>query len=188
MIRLVLRAINSPALILLFTIGVAIQTSLFATYPLMYLQPDVILLAVVWFSLRRGFTEGGVLTLILSNIAEVHSSAPQGLFMIAYMAIYLLVRLLSKLLVISHSSSVILLTLGASVVWKLTTLGVLHLMGLGANQWRHTLVLLLPGAVMVGVTAIWMYRFLEWFDWVTYKNAKARQMLEDELLLDGEGI
>jgi len=186
--RLLLRAVNAPAFILLIAIGIAIQTSLFASYPFMYLQPDVVLIAVMWCSLRRNFTEGGILTLIFADIAEIHSSAPQGLFLISYMIIYLLVRLASRVLVIPGLSSLVTLTLGASIIWKLSCLGVLHLMGIAGNQWRHTLVLLFPGAVMEGVVAIWLYRGLEKFDWITFKNARAQQAMEDELLLEGEGF
>lgn len=188
MTRLFLRMMNAPGLVILAAIGVALQTSLFASYPLMYLQPDVILLAVIWCALRRGFTEGGVLTLILANIGELHSAAPQGLFLISYMAIYLCVRASSRFLVIPDLQSLVALTLCASVLWKFVVMFILHLLGEGTNQWRHTVALLLPGAVMTGLAAIWAYRGLEWFDWKTYKSARARQMLEDELLLDGEGL
>ena len=67
-------------------------------------------------------------------------------------------------------------------------MGVLHLLGDASNQWRHLLSLLFPGAVMEGVIGIWLYRMLERFDWVTYKNIRARQQLEDELQLDSEGL
>jgi hypothetical protein len=61
-------------------------------------------------------------------------------------------------------------------------------MGVSANQWRHMVVLLFPGAVMEGVVGIWVYRWLEKFDWVTYKHARASQLLEDSMQLEGEGL
>lgn len=183
--KIILRLLNGPSLIILVAIGIAVQSSLFNSYPFLYLQPDVVLIAVIWCALRRDFTEGGILTLLMGDIAELHSSSPQGLFLISYLAIYLGVRAANRLLVIPHFSSLIILTLCASVAWKLTNLAVLDLMGLSGNQWKHTLVLLLPGAVMQGVIGIWVYRWLEKFDWVTFKNERARQALEDELQLDG---
>ncbi|OFZ76807.1 MAG: hypothetical protein A3K03_08085 [Bdellovibrionales bacterium RIFOXYD1_FULL_44_7] len=188
MIRLFLRAINAPTLILLVAIGVALQTSLFSSYPLMYLQPDVVLIAVIWCALKRNFIEGGILTLIFANIAEIHSAAPQGLFFLTYMFIYLLVRATARVLVMPNLASLILVTMCSSIVWKFSYMGVLHLLGDASNQWRHLLSLLFPGAVMEGVIGIWLYRMLERFDWVTYKNIRARQQLEDELQLDSEGL
>ena len=188
MIRLLLRWLNAPALVLLAAIGVAIQTSLFATYPLMYLQPDVVLILVIWCALHRSFTEGGILTLIFANIAEIHSSSPQGLFLVSYMAVYLIMRMSARMFVINGLVTTIILTLIGSILWKFSYIITLLLLGTGSNQWRHLLVLLFPGAAIEGAVGIWLYRWLEKFDWVTYKNERARQMLEDGLQLDGEGL
>jgi len=138
--------------------------------------------------MRRSFTEGGILTLICANIAELHSASPQGVLLVSYMVIYLLVRIAARVFVIPGLASLIIVTLCASVGWKFMYLIVLQLLGAGANQWRHMLSLLFPGAVMEGVVAIWLFRWLDRFDWITYKNARARQILEDELQLDGEGF
>jgi rod shape-determining protein MreD len=186
MIRLLLSALNPPAFVLLAIIAVGVQTSLFASYPLMYLQPDFLLIAVIWCAMKRSFTEGGILTLIFGNIAEIHSSSPAGILLIAYMAVYLAIRLTAKLFVIPSLAHLIIVTLGASIFWKCSYMTVLYMMGLSANQWRHAVILLFPGAVMEGVIGIWLYRWLDRFDWITYKNVKARQILEGELQLDSE--
>ncbi len=188
MTRIFLRILNAPILILLCIIGVALQTSLFRFYPLNYLQPDIILLGVIWFSIYRNFTEGGCLTLILADIAEIHSSTPQGVFLICYIAVNLLVRALSHWLVMRDLTSIVILTLGMSIFWKLSCLFVLYLFGLGPNQWKHTAALLLPGSIMAGVLSIWVYRGLEWFDRITYKDIHSKKFLEEEFELEGEGL
>src|SRR4051812_35076628 len=109
MTRLLLRAFNGPALILLALIGISIQTSFFSFWILPYIRPDVVLLMVIWCALRRDFAEGGILTLIISNISEIHSAAPSGLFMISYMIVYLAVRLSARLFVIPDLSSFLLI-------------------------------------------------------------------------------
>lgn len=182
--RIILRWLNAPIFVLLVMVGVAIQTSLFNSYPFNYLQPDVVLIAVFWCAQRRGFIEGGILTLIVAEIAEAHTAAPQGVFLISYMVVYLLGRSATRYLVIPNLSSLVLLTMGASVVWKSTYLFVLYLLGEATNQGRHFIVLLLPGAVMAGVTAIWIYRWLEQFDRMTFKDPKTQASLEDELRLE----
>jgi hypothetical protein len=186
--RILLRLLNAPIFVLLVTIGVALQTSLFNSYPFLYLQPDVILLAVIWCALERKFFEGGVLTLIFANIAEIHSAAPRGLFLCSYMAVYLVVRLTIRYFVMPNLSALVMLTLCASILWKFTYISVLSMMGEGSYQWRHLLVLLFPGAVMEGVAAIWCFRWLERFDWVTFKNKRAQAMLDEEMQLEGEGL
>lgn len=188
MTRILLQFLNAPLFVLLALVGLAAQSSLFNSYPLIYLQPDLILIAVIWCGLERDFTEGGILTLIFSYVAELHSAAPQGLFFIVYMSLYLITRLTVRLLVIRNRASLVLLTMLASGLAKTISLLVLWQMGAGDAQWRHYFYYLFPGALAEGLVAIWAYRFLERFDWVTYKNARARQLLEDELLLEGEGL
>jgi rod shape-determining protein MreD len=188
MTRLLLRAFNGPALILLALIGIAIQTSFFSFWILPYIQPDIVLLMVIWCALRRDFIEGGILTLIIGNVSEIHSAAPGGLFMISYMLVYLLVRFASRLFVIPDLSSFLLVTLLATVLEKITNLIVLMMLGTPESQIRHSLIYLFPVAIVNAVIGRWIYRWLEKFDWVTYKNVQADRTLEDELQLESQEI
>jgi hypothetical protein len=185
--RLVLRLLNAPALVLIGALGVAVQTSLFAVSPLTYFQPDILLLIVIWCALHRDFTEGGILTLILANVAEIHSAAPQGLFYISYMVVYLGVRGISHLLVLPENpSSLWLLTACASLAWKISNLTVLDLLGGSAHPWRVTAIYLIPGTFVQAVLGPWVYRRLALFDRKTFKDERAESQLDDELQL-GEG-
>lgn len=191
MTRILLRFFNSPGLALLTLLGIAIQTSLFSFWPLNYLQPDIVLLVVIWMALKRGFAEGGVLTLVISDFAELHSAAPQGMFMLTYMIVFLCVRGLARLIVIPNIPSLVMVTLFISLGWKLVCLGILHLLGAGGNQWRHTLLYLFPGAVVEGLLSIVVYRMLERYDLATFKFVRkehATLMSDDELALEGEGV
>ncbi len=118
MLRIFLKAINPIALVLLSTLAIALQTSLFEPTPLNYLQPDCVLWVVIWCALHRSFTEGGVLVLILGNISEIHSSAPQGSLMLVYMALFLSVRFASRLIVLPNRTSMILMTMAAFVLTR----------------------------------------------------------------------
>jgi hypothetical protein len=188
MTRLILRALNGPALVLLTLIGIALQTSLFSFWILPYLQPDIVILMVIWCALRRDFVEGGILTLIISNISEVHSASPAGLFLISYMLVYLVVRFAARLFVIPDLSSFLLVTLLATALEKITNLCLLVLLGAQGTQVRHTLIYLFPVAIVNAVLGHWLYRWAEKFDWITYKNAQADRALEDELQLENSGI
>jgi hypothetical protein len=126
--------------------------------------------------------------LVLADLAELHSACPQGLYLITYMVIYLMVRVSARIFVIPNLSSFVLVTLFSSIGWKISGLGVLHLLGVSANQWRHTLLLLFPGAVIEGALGWWAYRWLEKFDWVTFKTARAQTEMEEELQLEAETL
>lgn len=188
MTRLILSFLNLPALLLIALIGIAVQGSLFYSYPFLYLQPDLVLLLVIWASLRRSFFEGGILTLLLGYFTEIHSSAPSGLFLSSYMSIFLLSRFFAKVLVVPDLSGMVAFAIFGSLTWKLVGLGILAYLDAAQGQWRHTISLMLPAAVIEGIFSIWIFRLLDRFDWVTYKHPKAKQSIEDELRLEGEGL
>lgn len=175
MIGILLRFLNAPGLILTTVLGIAIQTSLFVSWPLNYFQPDIVLLMVVWCALRRGFTEGGTITLIISNLAEIHSASTRGLMMVSYMVVYLGVRLASRILVIPDLSSYVIVTLFASMAWKLSMFMALYGLGVANNTWRHTLLFMTPGALVEGALGFWIYKRLERFDWFTHKKPPTEQ-------------
>ncbi len=186
--QLILRWFNPILLVFFVLVGTAVQTSLFNSYPLLYLQPDCILIAVIWISLKRPFTEGGILTLIFGNIAELHSSTTQGVMLVTYMVVFLALRILDRYLLLRQLTSLVSLTLFVSIAWKLVSLLILVLLGIGENQWRHTFTLLLPGAVMEGVVSIWLYRWLAQFDALTHRDARSRHTTGDEMQLEEEGL
>jgi hypothetical protein len=175
MVNILLRFLNAPGLIVMSILGIAIQTSLFTSWPLTYIQPDIVLLLVVWCALRRGFTEGGILTLIMANFSEIHSAVTQGLLLVSYMLVYLSVRLAARVLVIPDLSSYVIVTLFASLLWKISNLAMLYGLGAATNEWRHTLLFMAPGALVQGALGFKFYRWLERFDWFTHKKPPTEQ-------------
>lgn len=189
MTRILLKLLNGPFMILLTCFAVGVQSALFVSFPLNWIQPDLLVLLVIWFSLKRPFTEGGVLTLILGQIAEIHSSAPSGSLLVAYMTVYLGVRLTARLVVIPDFHSWIRLTLVSSAAWKGASLLVLAYLDKAEIQWRHTLVHLLPSAISTSLIGLWIYPALDRFDRWTHKNLKMEQRLSDDLkLVENEGF
>lgn len=186
--RLVLKFLNVPIFIILILLGISIQSTCFSFYPLNYLQPDFILIAIIWCALRRSFFEGGVLTLLLGRIGEIHSSSPQGIMMLSYMMTFLMTRVIYRWLMMPSLTSWVVLTLGASIFYKLFALWVLYLLGVAENQWKQTISLLLPGAAVAGIIGVWIYAWLEKFDLATYKDPRSEKKLEEDLQLEGEGF
>ncbi len=178
MTRLLFRALNAPGLLLLMLIGIGISTSFFAPYPLNYFQPDVILMGVLWCALNRSFTEGGILVLIMGNIAETHSASPRGVFLLSYMLVFLLVRASSRYFDFSTTRSLLGLTFVSSSVQKCTTLLVISLLGVPAVGFKSAFFAIFPGSLVEMALILWTFRGFEKFDWVTFKNPRASQDLE----------
>lgn len=184
MTRFLLKSLNPVILVLFAILGVAIQSSLFTFSLLPYLQPDVLLLVVIWCALRRKFFEGGVLTLIVGQIAENHSASPSGTYMILYMTVYLGLRSAARLLVIPDLRSYVTVALVAGVLTKVGALAFVQLLGVPVVAWKHNLVMILPNTVATAIVGKWVFQGLDRFDWVTFKNARAEQILEEEMQLE----
>ncbi len=184
---LILRTLNAPLFILLVALGAAVQSSLFNSYPLWYFQPDLILIAVIWCALRRTFTQGGILTLIFAGIAETHSSAPAGFFLCIYMTIFLGIRVFSRFFVISQFASLLIVTIGSAIAWKLLVLAFLVAFDRASAQFFHFLITVLPFAAIEGLMGYWLFKALDHFDRTTTQSETSRQLIEDELLVE-EGL
>lgn len=181
--RLLLRALNAPIFLLLVTVAVAIQSSLFKGWPISYLQPDFVLIGVVWCGLKRPFLEASVLTLLFGEIAEIHSSAPQGVLSLCYVLALLMSLASLKLLVLKGKRSWVLVTIAGSLLWKSSFLFILYLLDLSDNQWRHTLLMLIPNAVSTSLAAWFIFPYLERFDDWSWKSERIRKSIEGDLLL-----
>lgn len=187
MTRPLLRALNSPILLIIMMIAVALQSSLFASGWVRHFQPDFVLILVVWLGLRRGFAEGGIMTLLLANLNEIHTAAPQGLFLIGYMLVYFAVRIITRLFVIPHLFSYSLLAGGCAIFFRVVCMIVLYLLGSLSFHWRYGLSSIVLTAIAQTAFSTWIFRWLDRFDWLTYKNSKAARIMDEELQLEGEG-
>lgn len=188
MTSLLLRTLNPLFIFLIGVVAVGVQTSLFKPWPLNYLQPDILLLFVLWMALRRGFTEGGLLTLVLANLAEIHSGAPRGTWLVAYMAIYLAVRGTVRWFVFPNLPSLVPLVVAAALASKAIALGTLVVFtggAGGATGWRGQVLYSLVNVPIQGLLSLWVFRWLERFDTLTFKNIRS-DSLEDELRIVGE--
>jgi hypothetical protein len=184
--RLLLRFFNSPLLVLLTAIAVAIQTSLFSTWPLSFFEPDVVLLVVVWCAMRRDFTEGGVITLIISEIAELHSAAPQGILMVSYMLVYFAIRSAAKIFVLPTDDGWIRISVASAVLWRVFTAISLHLLAPTHDSWYHLVEFMIPAAFIQAAAGLWIFKWLEKFDIATFKNASLEN--PDEFQIDNLSI
>lgn len=181
--RILLRFFNPVFLLLIGMLLVAIQSSLFARWPLNYLRPDPVLLLVVWCALRRPLIEGGILVLLLARTQELHSAIPSGVAMSAHMAVYLGVALANQVLVVPNFRSYARMTAIAYILGHISALVLLGLLGTFAGTgggwgWKSSLIWIFPQAVVEGALALWAFPWLERFDIVTYKVAQPELELE----------
>ena len=128
------------------------------------------------------------MTLIIADIAEIHSAAPMGLYLFSYMFVYLLIRAMNRYLLIARLGSMINITFFATFVLQLTQLTMLRLLELKLGQWQWIIFSFAMGILVNGFLSIWVFKLLGRFDWISHKDARARQTADEEFQLGEEGL
>ncbi len=183
--RSLLRFFNGPIFVLLAMGAIGIQTALFQTPPLVYFTPQLLLLWVIWCALKRDFLEGGVLTLVLAEVAEIHSAVPRGVYFLTYMIVYLVTRLTSRVVVLPNALTLGVYALICSCTHSLLSTVVLILLGhpqpliAGAHTYalvRQGVYSMLPTAVATAALGYFSFRWFKQFDWITFKDPQSQQV------------
>lgn len=175
-----LRILNPIGFILFAAIAIALQSSLFRFWILPDLQPEWLLLWVVWCAMKRPWTEGGVLTLILGQMLESQSGAPLGFYMMDFIAIYLIVRGLIHFVLIERFESLILMTLIACGIHFLNNVILMFAIDELDSALRSLIVQCIPTAVLTALTGYVLYPLFNKFDLKTRKQIPTESLDAEE--------
>ena len=179
--RLLLRTLNPLLFLGISLLGLAIQSSLFRWSILSWAQPDLMIILVIWLALKRDFGEGGVLTLLLASIAEIHSAAPRGILLLHAMVVFLGVCSLTKYFVVGKVRQWIILTALCSILWSISNETVLFLLRGTFTPLGYALTALFQKMIATSVFSYWAYPLLDRFDILTHKKREGVNRLEDDI-------
>ena len=176
------RGLNALLFVLLALLLAAIQSVVLKMPIFSWLSLDLLLVLVVYLSLTHQVLEGIFLVLWIGRVAEIHSSAPSGIFVTTYLALFLLIFFTKELLLVSNKFSTILLTMGGGFFWKLAFLLLALRYGIFQNIWKSTLELFLPFIFSLAVSARPLFSLFQKIDlWTKYdRNAESRQLTGEE--------
>lgn len=93
-----------PVFFLLGAFLLALQTSLFPLLPAWIGIPDLLFILIVFLSLHLKLYQGGSLILLFGIVMDIFSGLFLGLYPLAYLGIFLLVRALATRLSISDAT------------------------------------------------------------------------------------
>jgi len=185
---LLFRWLNIPLLILL-SLGILIlQTTLFRSESLHYLQPEFFLIFVIWMAIKRPFFEGGVLTLVFAHLAEISSGVTSGVLYLTFILLFLITRLLHRVLLLANKAHWVIYAWVSFVLSKAFLLFILNGFGLAERHLQHTLTTVFFGACVTGVTALALFPLLSKLDWVTYKDPRARDALFEDTIVEEDSF
>src|SRR5271154_6335648 len=100
MYRNILRKLNFGIYVLIMLAVVTVQSTIFAYFPLNFVQPDALLILAVFLGFRRELLEGGALVIIGAIIMEAHSSVGKNFFLMTYLYTFIIAKVLSRAIVV----------------------------------------------------------------------------------------
>lgn len=165
---------------MIYTI-VLLRTTFIRLWPEFFHPWDILLPFIVYVGQRRGLPEGLLLTLFVSHLFSLCSTAPIGVFVFHYLLIFVLARALSYVIYANRWLSVILLVFVLTLISRIVVTLISTFFGHGwrvfsTDNWP------LWGVVMNSVVGLVLYRFLGVLDLMTFKVPRMNiEMPEKEL-------
>lgn len=178
----ILRNINFLIYLALVVAAATLQSTIFKYFPLNYVQPDFLLVLAVYLGFKRDNIEGGVLVVVGAMILEAHSATGRFFLLACYTYVFVITKVVSKVLVVPNRATVVLITISLTVFWKVLMLILLGTVGRAGNALAHFLIYLIPGIITQGFTAAFLLHWFNMVDLKTYKDSHA----EDEYDINRE--
>lgn len=139
--------------------AVLLQVSVFPLFLRPSFCPDLLLMLIIYLSLREGMLRAILLTMLLGGIQDSFSGTSFGLYVFVYQAILLLVRLLSEHLNIESPPLLMLLIAGGTITQNLLVAICLAIFA-DAGQVVQILLPVLPQQVLANLLAAAALLFL----------------------------
>ena len=90
-------------------------------------KPNLLVILIAYLALNRFAIEGGVLSFLIGYLVELNSGAPFGLYSCVFVATYYLTKILCQGLLIDMVLAQMGLVVLASLIFKLSFLGILSI-------------------------------------------------------------
>ncbi|NBV51087.1 hypothetical protein EBR78_07710 [bacterium] len=175
-----IRSFNPIIMIGLFLVLLLVRTTTFWIAPSVFSNWDLLLPFMVYYGQRRPLFEGLLLWFVLAHLYTLQSVAPVGVFIIYYLLIFVVSRLISEAFFADSGMSI----LGLMAVLVFLSRIILPLVagafnsGWGLWSWNN----LHPGILGLNIVLGWLcYLGLGVIDQLTFKGPR-------EILDLGEGI
>lgn len=177
------RTLNLVCYLFITVAFIVIQTTLFSGFPFDWIRPDIAFIIAVYFGWRRGMLEGGIMVASVAAIMHAHSGATESFFLIVYLYVFLLAKLLRKVFATQNFWSG---SIGMGTMLWLFKFAIVMLLfrfdGKHGNALKHNLLHLIPGlAAQIAFMPV-LFSMFQKLDLAMYSDVHA----EDEYDLNKE--
>jgi rod shape-determining protein MreD len=162
--------INFLFILLAGLLLLALQTTLCHVPSSGELQPEFLLLIIIYLGLNRGPLEGILISFILGYFIEVHSGVPLGATPLAALLIFIIVRILSHTIFIPSIASSIGLVMTLTLLWR-AIIGFATYWKTDNYSWVfNSMKFIIPAMILHGLLYIPVFNFIRWIDQKTGKE------------------
>lgn len=182
MLRLTLPKINFLFYVAIYAFVLSIQTTIFGSFPLSFIQPDIVLLMAVYFGFRRGLYEGGLLVALFALGAEAHSSSGEYFFFTLYLYAFVIAKMLSRSVLVPDMASSMGIVATLALFKRLGVILLLGTYGQSSGVWWSFLTHVVPSVLAQTALTPLLFSWFTRLDMRTWKDQHA----DDEYDLNRE--
>lgn len=162
-------------MVVLFVGLLLVRTSAFSVFPKVFSSWDILLPFMLYFGQRRPLFEGLLLWFILSHLYTLQSVAPIGVFVVYYLILFVISRLISEAFFATEGIQILGLISILSILSRVLLPIVARGFGSGWPIWSWRNLHL--GVIVTNIVVSWFcYLALSFIDRITFKDA--RQILD----------
>lgn len=171
----------NPVIILAFFYAVLVsRTTVEYVLPGMLRGWDILLPFIVYFGQRRSVAEGLTLSILTAHLYSLCSSAPVGVYVLHYLTLFIVARILSYVIYANRWVTIFVLLLSLSVLSRIIRLPIASLFGHSTPEgWIGGFFY---GIVLNSLLGFCFYLFIAFLDRLTFKAPRVSiEMMGDEL-------
>jgi len=174
-----LESINPVVIVLLFYVVMVGRTTVEYVFPTVFRHWDILLPFIVYFGQRRSVAEGLTLSILTAHFYSLSSSAPIGVFVLHYLSLFIVARVLSYVIYANRWVSILLLMLSLSLLARIISVPIASLFG---HSWGSSFSNFGIGLIVNTLLGYCFYRFIGMVDRLTFKTPAVNiEILEDTL-------
>src|SRR5690606_31567517 len=144
------------------------RTNVEYIFPDIFRHWDILLPFIVYFGQRRSVAEGLTLSILTSHFYSLSSSAPIGVFVLHYLSLFIIARVLSYVIYANQGITILLLLFSLSLLARIINLPISALFG---HSWgSNGIGVFGMGLFLNTVLGYFIYLSLSILDRMTFKS------------------
>lgn len=163
-----LESVNPVLVAVFFYLLMVGRTNIEYVFPDVFRHWDILLPFIVYFGQRRSVAEGLTLSILTSHFYSLSSSAPIGVFVLHYLSLFIIARVLSYVIYANQGITILMLMFSLSLLARIISVPIAALFG---HSWGSNGVGVFGMGLMLNtILGYFTYLSLSLLDKMTFKT------------------